>query len=364
MDVQTTDHKSMILRYVTSYVTKFKDSQILESLYSRHVTSAMAAYRHLGELTPLAPEMVVTLTSSKPAWTNNATKRYVPPRPDNAQDSALVTKYVERGDVASHLSLIEWMRTYDTNKTRPTPYKRQVALVGVKYVSVLNPDYFFQYLLVNHPFTNLEQLRHPDHEKLPEDLTSFAAALVLQPELWSNDDSVRTLFSQQGHKNYYVENLVNVVDSLRQLYHLWQVEVLTNNDFQTDYSRTTFHLNKEQDMVLRKLQSYLALRNRHYTSLRALRFEQTPSPLNFGNEEEESDSELIHDDPQQQRQRPMPNVVEQTYHETDRLNDWTKIISIVGSPGTGKTQCSPWAKWLKMADRFYFTKESFALDDI
>ena len=71
MDVQTTDHKSMILRYVTSYVTKFKDSQILESLYSRHVTSAMAAYRHLGELTPLAPEMVVTLTSSKPAWTNN-----------------------------------------------------------------------------------------------------------------------------------------------------------------------------------------------------------------------------------------------------------------------------------------------------
>jgi len=122
MDVQHSDKKSMVLRYVTSYVSKFHNQQTSESLYSRHVTPAMAGFRHVSDLKPLEPEMVVTLSSFKPAWTNNPTKRYIPPRPSNVDESVFVTKYINRGQDIQNYSLLQWPRTHDTNKSVPTPY--------------------------------------------------------------------------------------------------------------------------------------------------------------------------------------------------------------------------------------------------
>ena len=198
MDVQTTDHRSMILRYVTSYVSKFKDARSNDSLYSRHVTPAMAAYRHLADMKPLEPEMIVTLTSAKLAWSNNSTKRYIPPRPINAAESAMVTKYLARPVDAHSLTLLEFLRQYDTAKSTPKPYKRGVALVGVKYVSVFNPVFFFQHLLLNVTFTSLEDIVHPDHERLPEDLKHFAAALAHQRGVWDDDNTVATCFVERA----------------------------------------------------------------------------------------------------------------------------------------------------------------------
>ena len=65
MDVQTADKKGMLMRYVTDYVSKFKDSQTRSSLYSTHVTPAMAAYKHLSDMKPCEPEMLMTLSSLK-----------------------------------------------------------------------------------------------------------------------------------------------------------------------------------------------------------------------------------------------------------------------------------------------------------
>ena len=47
MDVQLSDHGGMLMRYVTNYVSKFKDSQSTESLYSTRLVPAEAAYGHL-----------------------------------------------------------------------------------------------------------------------------------------------------------------------------------------------------------------------------------------------------------------------------------------------------------------------------
>ncbi|EDO31603.1 predicted protein [Nematostella vectensis] len=222
MDVQVSDKKSMVLRYVTSYISKFHDQQTSESLYSRYVTPAMAGFRHVSDLKPLEPEMVVTLPSFKPAWTNNPTKRYVPPRPSNVDESVLVTKYINRGQDIQDYSLLQWLRTHDTNKSVPTPYKRQTALVGVKYVSVFNPCFFFQYLLLNVPFKNISELRHPYHDTIPEQFKYYAAALALQPELWNDDVAIANLFRKQGNKEYYVDNVLSFLHSTRQMYHLWQ----------------------------------------------------------------------------------------------------------------------------------------------
>lgn len=60
MDVQFSDHCGMLMRYVTNYVSKFKDSQSTESLYSTRLVPAEAAYRHLRDMKPCEPEMVMT----------------------------------------------------------------------------------------------------------------------------------------------------------------------------------------------------------------------------------------------------------------------------------------------------------------
>ena len=173
MDVQVTDHKSMILKYVTAYVSKFHDERVRDSLYSRHVTPYMAAYRHLSDMKPLEPEMLMSLSSHKPAWTNHSTKRYIPTRSDNAEASVLIQKYIRRSADLDEMSLLELLRNYDTNKAIPSPYKRSHALVGIKYVSVFNSEYFFQHLVVNIPFRSQDTLKHPDHARIPDDLQFF-----------------------------------------------------------------------------------------------------------------------------------------------------------------------------------------------
>ena len=50
MDIQFADGKAMLLRYVTMYVSKWKDAYSNNALYSHHVTPYQAAYRHLKEM--------------------------------------------------------------------------------------------------------------------------------------------------------------------------------------------------------------------------------------------------------------------------------------------------------------------------
>ena len=57
MDFQTTNGRSMLLKYVTSYVSKWKDAYNNDALYSPHTTPYQAAYRHIREMEPCEPEM-------------------------------------------------------------------------------------------------------------------------------------------------------------------------------------------------------------------------------------------------------------------------------------------------------------------
>ena len=50
MEFQTADGRSMLLKYVTSYVSKWKDAYSNDALYSTHTTPYQAAYRHLRDM--------------------------------------------------------------------------------------------------------------------------------------------------------------------------------------------------------------------------------------------------------------------------------------------------------------------------
>ena len=69
-DVQLADGKALLLKYVSSYVTKMHESATSEGLYCRDVTGYQAAHSFLRTVTPLEPEMVFQLSNIKVCWTD------------------------------------------------------------------------------------------------------------------------------------------------------------------------------------------------------------------------------------------------------------------------------------------------------
>ena len=321
MDVQTTDGRSMLLRYVTSYVTKWQDAYSDDSLYSMHLTSYMAAYRHLREMTPCEPEMWVHLTARKIAWSNLSRKKFVPPKYAKVHENAICSKYWQRPTSQDDLSMREWLRTMNTGKTPPVPYKNTKALVGVKYLSVFNSDYFFQYILLNHPHRSLDDLTYPTSQQLPDQLKFFAAAVHLEPETWMESQAVAAMFEREGHKETFVQTVVSYVRSLHDVFNLWKLQVLSSTQLAPPVrsSQERFPVVGQQLAVLAHIKDALSSRFDHYSSVDAFDLgQEREDQVPLGGEENGA-----------------------TEHPPDPHSstvDWTRLLLVKGKPGTGKTQ--------------------------
>ena len=162
MDVQSSDGKSMILKYVASYVSKWHDAYSNDALFSLHVGSYEAAYRHLRALRPLEPEMWMSLSSQKIAWTNSRTKSITVPT-GQTEVTKVYKAYLERLKRQDHIAFLDWLRMYDGNKTTAKLYKQgTITLVGTKMRSVFADDFFHQYNVLHIAHRKPEDLYHPD----------------------------------------------------------------------------------------------------------------------------------------------------------------------------------------------------------
>ena len=82
---------------------------------------------------------------------------------------------------------------------------------------------------MNKPHSKLDELMHPNNEILPDDLNYFASCLVNIPQLLHGQELREML--QKGHKSYFIDNVVNYMANMRNMYQLWQVQILQNDDF-------------------------------------------------------------------------------------------------------------------------------------
>ena len=134
MDFQLTDGKAMILRHVTSYVSKWKDAYSNRALYSTNLGPYQAAYRHLKEMEPCELEMWLSMTSIKMSWPNSRTKEYIVPNADRVQHNKIHAKYLARPDTMESNTFVEWLRLVTHTANHPKPYKGS-TLVSVKMCS-------------------------------------------------------------------------------------------------------------------------------------------------------------------------------------------------------------------------------------
>lgn len=105
-----------------------------------------------------------------------------PPFPGQTDSNKAYQFYLQCPRSEDDQSLLFWLRTHNTTSTKPKAYDGDRYLVGVKYVSVFNPVYFYQYLTMHHAHRLTNELRHLEEESMPKSIQFFLQAVALLPE--------------------------------------------------------------------------------------------------------------------------------------------------------------------------------------
>ena len=183
-DVQLADGKGMLLKYACSYVTKVHESATSQGLYCNDVTGYQAAHSFPRTVTPLEPEMVFELSNIKVCWTDKMTLLFRPPFPDQTTSNRIYQMYLERPRDEEGQSLFVWLRCHQTSSVKAKAYGENCFLVGVNYVSIFNPIYFYQNLTMNYPHREAQWLRHREEDTMPATVKHFSQSVALTPEYW------------------------------------------------------------------------------------------------------------------------------------------------------------------------------------
>ena len=142
MDVQCTDGYSMLLQYVSSYVTKMHDDFICDDLYNVDIDARNAAYCYVMGTPPTEPEMWLSLSDMKFVHHSGKTKRFTVPRFVDVLSNRWTQQYMKRSPDKHHLSMLQLHRLCVTSAEDCHLYtKNEQASVGCKIVSPWNTEF-------------------------------------------------------------------------------------------------------------------------------------------------------------------------------------------------------------------------------
>ena len=136
------------------------------------------------------------------------------PFPDQTESNKIYGMCLQHPAAEEDQSLLEWLRCHRTSGNKPKAYDVDKVLVGVKFVSIFNPIYFYQYLTIHHLHRSPTQLSHTEEESMPSSICFFSQAAALTTDHWSSPESIAAYFSRESHKEYFVHTIVSFVKSL------------------------------------------------------------------------------------------------------------------------------------------------------
>ena len=173
----------------------------------------------------------------------------------------------------------------------------------------------------------MTDLKLSNFKALPANFKFFLCALHHHPDLWTNGLSIKIFFELEGHKSWYISNIIAHVQSLKDIHHLWAKNVIS---FSTSICTETieYPLDSKQSLILLLMQQMLTKRKQYYQSLKTV------------NAAFECESE--HDCEQQlDYQEISPDICnddgEQNLNNAIQGNEWQQYLLLVGEPGTGKS---------------------------
>ena len=302
MDVQCGNGKTMLLKYVTDYISKLNANIGLDEL-TRDLNGWQAAYKYLFSMNVGIPEMYMLLSTNKLAHCTELTKTFTMPHQSRlfgtGPNAKWLKAYVTRADNAATMSLLQFMRTHTFNQTSQcVPYKSgSSALVGCYIGTYLKDSFLLNWTILNVPFQKIEDLYPPNFESVPDSLQGIKIALFNKPQFWTDPAAIMEHFMIEGHRQYYIDNFIHKIGGLVALCNLQTTHLLTFHQLQFEDQDETVHthmdipLSNQQKAFVAQVDRYLHL---HPT-------------LNQSDQEEEQHVETI------------------------------KPVLVIGKPGTGKS---------------------------
>lgn len=116
-------------------------------------------------------------------------------------------------------------------KAKKYKSKDHHTLLGIQYNSYTNPLYFWQHTVMNIPFRKINDLKHPQVDRMPDMIQTFACAMHTNNQFWNDDQQLLQLMAIEGNKEYYGPTFVSFVTGYRYLYDLVNMQVVIHTLF-------------------------------------------------------------------------------------------------------------------------------------
>ena len=301
MDVQCGNGKTMLLKYVTDYVSKLNANIGLDEL-TRDLNGWQAAYKYLFSMNVGIPEMYMLLSTNKLAHCTELTKTFTMPHQSRlfgtGPNAKWLKAYVKRQQNVVTMSLLEFMRTHTFNKAgNCVPYKSgSKSLVGCYIGTFLKDSFLLNWTILNVLFQQIEDLYPPNFESVPDSLKGIKIALFNKPELWTDPAAIMEHFIIEGHREFYIENFVHKIGGLIALCNLQATHQLTFHQLQ--FQDEDDAIQSHSDIVLSDKQKAFVAEVDRYLHLH-------------------------------------PTLTENDLEEQPKLEN--KPLLVIGKPGTGKS---------------------------
>lgn len=92
---------------------------------------------------------------------------------------------------------------------------------GAKFTSRYNQEYFFQHSLMNIPFSNLNEIIHPNAGDISENLRHFASAVFTNGECWNNNAKIRESLELECSREKDINTYLSYIDMMKSSYQLY-----------------------------------------------------------------------------------------------------------------------------------------------
>ena len=81
-------------------------------------------------------------------------------------------------------------------------------------------EHFFQHSLMNIPFSDLNEIIHPNAESIPEHIRHFASAIFVNESFWNNPNAVTEELQMEANRDDYISTDLSYINMLQVTYKL------------------------------------------------------------------------------------------------------------------------------------------------
>ena len=235
------------------YLPKFSSS-FAQELLNNHATDFSLARRILADYHPLQPEMIMQLAAQQHSQflCPGLVRKFIVPLPWQQREMPqIVRAYMDCSWRRENMTLLEFLRKTGAQGQISQRFRRlhaaqkvqipletwinHVPAHGQSLVAAItnarsNDKYFGQWLLLNVPFRQTDELWHADAELLPTSLRHLGLCLLKCPAFWRDQANPANDMEHEARANLEIQNFLSMLAARRELVDAYLSGELTKSE--------------------------------------------------------------------------------------------------------------------------------------